>query len=430
MKICVSFLALAASIVPAPLRAAAKPPLRAGAARIDITPGKDESLQMSGYAARMEGHKGIHDNLFVRAIVMEPGAARAAIITADLVGLSNDFWNTMSERIASESKIPRDNILIAGTHTHSAPSPGTYGAPLDPASKQGQYVKRVQDAMAEAVREAQQKLQPASIGAGLGRANVNVNRRALFADGTWWLGINPDGASDKTVGVIEFATASGYPITIFINYAVHGTGMGQENYLISADVPGATSRRVEQQFGDKIVAVWTSGAAGDQCPIYDRSARSFDGVMAIGRILGDEVIRLAESIRTTPEVSIRGAQKVISCPGQKFIPGPHGRKDGTFQDADAVNIRLSLLQINDIVLGGVSGEVLTLIGQRFKHEARLPNTMMVTHCNGSSGYLPDDAAFKQVSYEIQTARVKPGAEAAIVNGLLELMKGQSKVAKR
>ena len=48
-------------------------------------------------------------------------------------------------------------------------------------------------------------------------------------------------------------------------------------------------------------------------------------------------------------------------------------------------------------------------------------TVMVTHANGSSGYIPDDAAFEQVSYEITTSRLRPGcAENAIVNGFLKL----------
>ena len=403
--------------------AASKGDFRAGAARIDITPAKDDALPMSGYAARKVGHKGIHDNLYVRAIVMDSGASQAAIVTADLIGFSHDFWNIVSGRIASETKIPRDNLLIAGTHTHSAPSPGTNGPPIDPQSRHGQYLKRVQDSMADAVRQAQQALRPAKVGAAAGRANVSVNRRALAADGTMWLGVNPDGPSDKTVAVVKIESASGEPIAVFANYGVHGTGMGQDSYMISADVPGATSRRVEEHYGDKAVAVWTSGAAGDQCPIYDRAPASFNGVMAIGRILGDEVIRVAERIRTTPRVSVRGAQKTVTCPGQKFTLGPRGRRDGKFEDADPVNIRLSMLRINDIVLGGVSGEVLTLVGQRFKREAKLPNAVMITNCNGSSGYLPDDAAYKQVSYEIMTARVKPGcAEKAIVEGLLGLMK--------
>ena len=47
---------------------------------------------------------------------------------------------------------------------------------------------------------------------------------------------------------------------------------------------------------------------------------------------------------------------------------------------------------------------------------------MVTHANGSSGYIPNDDAFKQISYEITTSHLKPGcAENAIMNGLLGLM---------
>jgi hypothetical protein len=66
--------------------------------------------------------------------------------------------------------------------------------------------------------------------------------------------------------------------------------------------------------------------------------------------------------------------------------------------------------------------VLVSIGQRLKKESSFTHTMVVTHCNGSSGYLPDDAAYEQVSYEIVTARVKRGcAENAIVGGLLDLL---------
>lgn len=410
---------------------APKASLRAAAARIDITPDKDEALQMSGYAARKVGHKGIHDNLYVRAIVLDNGAARAAIVTADLIGFSHQFCNNIAERIASETKIPRDNLLIAATHTHSAPSPGVYGRQLDPESKQAKYVTRVGDSMVAAVKQCLTNLQAAKIGAGTGRANLNVNRRAIGADGKLWLGVNPDGPSDKAVAVVKVESAAGEPIAIFSNYASHGTGMGQDNYLISADIPGATARYVEQHYGDKIVAPWTSGAAGDQCPIYDRSSSSFSGVMAFGRVLGEEVIRVADKIQTSSQVSIRGAQKMVSCPGQKFVDGPHGRRDGHFEDGPPVDIRLSLLKVNDIALGGVSGEVLTMIGQRYKREAKAPNTVMITNCNGSSGYLADDKAYENVSYEIQTTKVKAGcAETSIVNGLLELINGRPPVAAK
>jgi hypothetical protein len=48
---------------------------------------------------------------------------------------------------------------------------------------------------------------------------------------------------------------------------------------------------------------------------------------------------------------------------------------------------------------------------------------MVTHTNGSSGYIPSDAGFDQISYEIISSRLKPGcAENAIGNGFLEMMR--------
>jgi hypothetical protein len=114
---------------------------------------------------------------------------------------------------------------------------------------------------------------------------------------------------------------------------------------------------------------------------------------------------------------------VVTCPGRRLAPGPRTGKEFKFEDADPVNIRLGLLMINEIALGGVSGEVLTGIGRRLSRESPFSQTIMVTHANGSSGYIPDDAAFDQISYEITTSRLKPGcAESAIVNGFLDLMR--------
>ena len=48
---------------------------------------------------------------------------------------------------------------------------------------------------------------------------------------------------------------------------------------------------------------------------------------------------------------------------------------------------------------------------------------MVTHANGSSGYIPSDTAFDRISYEITTSHLKPGcAENAIVNGFLDMIR--------
>jgi neutral ceramidase len=394
----------------------------AGAARVDITPPADAALAMSGYAGRQQGHAGIHDSLYARAIVVDDGGAQAAIVSVDVIGFGNALWERIAQRVAAETGIARERLLLAAVHTHGAPGTGVYERQSSP--KQTAYVASLEDAVVEAVRRARAALQPARIGFGTGRANVNVNRRARMAYGGWWLGVNPDGPSDKTVAVVKFESLSGKPIAIFSNYAVHGTVMGQQNMRITGDLPGAAARFVENELGGDVIALWTSGAAGDQNAIYG-PGNDFDQVEVLGRILGEEIVRVARAIKTSPRAAVvRGAQKVVTCPGQKPAPGAT-RKDPEirFVDAEPVDIRLSLIRIGDVAFAGVSGEVLTGIGTRLKKQSRLPATIMVTHANGSSGYLPDDAAYEQVSYEIMTARVKRGcAETAIVNGLAEMMK--------
>ena len=396
---------------------------RAGAARVDITPAPDAALPMSGYGGRTDGFKGIRDRLHGRAIVVDDGATQAAIVGIEIVGMSHALWERMTRRITRDTGIPVENIMLCSVHTHAAPAIGTYNERIAPAlaAKREAYVQRLEDGLAEVVQQAKAALVPARIGYGTGQARVNMNRRARNGEGGWMLGHNPDGVSDKTVAVVRFDNLAGEPIAIFSNYGVHATVLGTQNYQISPDLPGATARHVEQHFGGKVVSPWTSGAAGDQDPIY-RVGTDFRNVAALGQILGEEVVRVAESIKTSPRGRVKVAQQIVTCPGKRTVQPPARGKEYQFTDAEPVPIRLSLLVVNDIAFAGVSGEVLTNIGLRLKRESPLTRTMMLTHCNGSSGYIPDDAAYDQVSYEITASRVKRGcAEAAIVDGFITML---------
>jgi hypothetical protein len=76
-------LALATSIgLAAP--AVAAPALRAGAARVDVTPAGDPAYPASGRYA--------HERLYARAIVLDNGATRAALVGLDLGGIDEDIW--------------------------------------------------------------------------------------------------------------------------------------------------------------------------------------------------------------------------------------------------------------------------------------------------------------------------------------------------
>lgn len=418
--------------------------LRAGAAKVDITPAADAGLPMSGYDFRTGGFQGIHDHIYARAIVLSDGAKMAAIVSWELIGVPTPVWEELAGRVARETGIPAEYLLLTAVHDHSAPAPfAMYG---NDSPKSAAYTKLVEDATVEAVRKAKENLQPAKIGIGTGKAYVNVNRREYSADTGWWLGYNPDGPSDKTVTVIRLDALSGKPIALLINYAVHAVVMGGENYQISGDIAGATSRYVENYYrgkpeetprddagaairlrreetSDSVVALWTSGAAGDQNPVSMARGSDFTMVDALGRILGEEAVRAAAAAHTTEHARLWGKQQVVTCPGRKVAAGPLPRKEYKWEDAEPVSIRLSLLRIDDIALAGVSGEVLTMIHEHLKKASPVKNTVMITHANGSSGYIPDDAAFGQVSYEISASRLKPGcAENAIVDAFVKMMK--------
>lgn len=414
--------------------------LRAGAASVDITPAPDASLLMGGYGARTLGHTGIHDNIFVRAIVLDDGVTQVALVAWELLYVPDPVWADVSQQVA-ELGIRPENLLLAAVHNHGAAILGAKPA------NTAEYTKKVEAAAVEAVRRAKARLQPARFGIGTGAAYLNINRRELTGAQGWWLGYNEHGPSNKTVTVLRFEDMSGKPIAFLINYAVHVVVMGPENRQITGDLAGATSRFVEQHYrgqdhprsdagqrlklrpeeksdDDGPVAVWTSGAAGDQNPISMASGDDFTLVNAFGKMLGEEVVRIAGAIKTSTDARLGGAQKVVTCPGRQVEAGSRPRADYKFTDADPVNLRLSLVMIDKIPLAGVSGEVFTLIHQHLQKESPFPNTIMVTHANGSSGYIPNDAGFDQISYEVTTSHLKPGcAEGAIVNGFLEMLRG-------
>ncbi|HET7219408.1 MAG TPA: neutral/alkaline non-lysosomal ceramidase N-terminal domain-containing protein, partial [Vicinamibacterales bacterium] len=383
---------------------AAAGPLRVGAARIDITPAPDAALPMAGYASRTQGFRGIHDPLYVRAIVLDDGASQVALVAWESLYVPDQVWAETSQQIAKVTGIRAEHVLLSAVHNHAAPTL----APAEPTAQQLAYRSTVQNAAVDAVRRAKMQLQPARFGIGRATAYVNINRRE-FADGRgWWLGFNEEGPSDKTVTVLRFEDLTGRPIALWINYPVHAVVMGPENYQITGDIAGATSQFVERHYAgntrprsdagmrlrlrpeekpsaDGVVAVWASGAAGDQNPISMASGEDFTLVDALGKVLGEAAVRATSAVKISGEATLRGVQKVVSCPGRRVDPGQTPRAEYTFKDADPVGIRLSLLTINDVALAGVSGEVFTLIAQRLQRSAPSRQVVMVTHSNGSSG---------------------------------------------
>jgi neutral ceramidase len=407
-------------------QAMAQGTLRVGAARVDITPQSDPANPPTGKYA--------HEKLCARAIVLDTGATRAALIGVDLGGLSEVIWQAASKQIATELKCPIENIIMSATHTHSGWGPGGFRALTDTNAPPPPIIGQVVDA----VRQAKAKLQPARVGFGGGRSYVNVNRDAIDPETHLWTQApNLDGPSDKAVAVVEFVASDGKPIAVYMGYAMHPVN-GLLSGLTSADFAGAASRYVEQAFDDKAVVVFAQGASGDQNPLYLRAATNGlasrsgtpitgyvmtrepieapirDGKVNAGPLdpqvrdqlerimdsegvlLGEEVIRVMTNIkRLDSSPSIAAEQKTVTCPGRKRIDTSREGNPGTYVDGDPVEIRLGALRIGNIALTSVDAELYTAIGLRLKRESPMANTVLVTLANGraDSGYIPNDEAF-------------------------------------
>ena len=417
--------------------------LSAGAARVDITPAASELPP---------GSQGVLDPLYARAIVVGNGQTRAALLTVDAGGLPTALWEDLRTRAEAELGIPRDAFVLTATHTHSAPF---------------QRAPGFADQLFAAVRQAAERLQPARMAFGTGQSWINVNRNIIDPQTRrWWEGPNYEGPSDKTVAVLRLETLDGAPIAVYYNYAVHPVITGNLD-MISADIPGAASNYLEASLGGDVVALWSSGASGDQNPIFfnqtydlrairvaDYAARGEDisnamppggqGLdrtnprvqllldqqkqvnSALGLMLAEEVLHVmrASLQRPAQEVVIDGALQTVTCPGRRRLDTGRAGYAGTYEDADPIPLQLSMLRLGDVYIGGVDAEIFNPIATRFKAASPHANTMMATLTNGSarSGYVPHDAAYGQYTFEVVSSRLKPGcAETTIVDGLTDLI---------
>jgi neutral ceramidase len=406
----------------------------AGTAKIKITP--EIPIPMSGYGGRTEPFKGVHDDLFARVIVFSDNINKSALISADVIGFSNTFWEEITQRITKETGIKKEYIMLSAVHNHGGPVTKVYGE--DSSSQVNAYVEELKDKIITATKEAITKMVPVTIGAGKGECKMNINRRAPNGNGEISLGRNPYAPCDHEVGVISVNDKSGEPLAIIMNWPCHGVVLGPKNYLITGDWPGAASRFVEDGSGGKLIAPVIVGASGDINPIYgphidfENNSSYAYGKDAIGEDLGRESLRVAKNIQRHSTGRITAVQRVISLPAKEKETGKYLQPDNIKRDS--LHVRLSAIKLGNIILTGVSGEVFNQISVKMRNQSPYTFTFMITHCNGSSGYLVTEDAYQKPGvsgsdnkyvptggYETNSTRAKTGAEKAIIENLLEMI---------
>jgi len=397
--------------------------LRAGLARIDITP--TTPVMLAGYASRKELSQGAHDPLFARAVAFEQNQERLVLVAVDNCGFYNATAEPLRRAVLTASGLKPSELFLCATHTHSAPALGLDGQKSH--SNNVQYTQGLQGKLVEVVRQALQHLGPIEVGVGSGSSPVGANRREVVTDKEGRpkviLGRNPGRVTDREVQVLKLVRPDAQSIAgVIFAYNTHSTALGGRNNIISGDVHGLAAQFLENYYGPAATATGFAGASGNIDPWY----RVLSGFktnngwipepILLGTLLGEEVVHVSDGIGTVlTNTTIKTAWKTIS------VPAKSGDEESATGATASINITVATL--GDIAFVGWGGEVFNEIGKAVKEKSPFRQTIVLTHCNGAAGYLPTSSSYSEGGYEVQSSHFAPGADEALMRETLSLLKG-------
>lgn len=399
--------------------------LQAGIGKSLITP--RVGAKLVGYFNRPEGSKGVHDELCARALVVDNGETIVAICSVELLWLWAQIVKDIRETVAKRCALRPEQILIACTHTHGGPAPHS----------QEDWDTPVVDLIADAIVTAYEARQPAKLGFGFGQlSGYSINRR--------WL----NRPADPSVGVMRVDKVDGTPLAIVGNFACHAVVMGYDNYYLSGDWPGYSSRLLEAELSEDAVALFTQGGAGDVNPltetvrqrleaghpvgtigeltsfygeyrrddpttwnIEDRGGGTFLECETLARAYNREALRVWKAIKTETSVPIWIEKTIVNNaagadePRSEGLPAEYRQYVPEIEDG-MIPMEIMLLGIGSAVLVTQPGEVfsetavsLRKMGQQMGYGF----PWLVSYANGSFAYLPPANAFDEGGYEVQWA---------------------------
>ncbi|MCE5346651.1 MAG: neutral/alkaline non-lysosomal ceramidase N-terminal domain-containing protein [Bacteroidales bacterium] len=388
--------------------------IKMGVSQINITP--EKPTVMGGYGFRVTPFTGVHDDLYASALFFSGEKTKTLLITADLLGFQTYFIDDVKKSITSATGIPSDNIMISAVHNHGGP--GTRMYDTDTMRTVEAYLKVLKEKLTSLAIDATKDPVPVRIGIGKGSCNMNVNRRAEFPGGIVGLGRNPDGACDHELVVVKFEDMNNKTLAVLVNWPCHGTVSGPKNYQITGDWPGAAARYIKNHVEKDVVVAMTAGASANINPIYG-PGNDFKEIEAVGYHVGVEALKTLSQTTTYPVKTLQATSETVIFPGKKVCSDELAH--ATYESGPDATVSFTVQKIGDLVISGISGELMTEMGMEVKKLSPYSGTIIVTHCNGTSGYLCTDKAFTEGGYEVSVTKLMPGAEKKIVNKFEELI---------
>jgi hypothetical protein len=283
-------------------------PLFAGVARGIITP--PVGIRMCGYTVQEDCSRSVERDLTATALVLSDGQTKVALMACDILFIQSPHVEAIRERIGRRLGIPPGHVLINASHTHLGPTlPGWQAEAGEQAQLQQRYLAFLEETLAGVAAVADDRLQPARIGAGKGRAPLGVNRRERLPGGRVVIGDNPQGAVDHEVSVLRVDNLAGKPLATVMSAGCHTVVLGPKTLALSPDFVGPARELVESV--TRAPCLFLQGAAGNvnpACGIGTGGADQVDDSQRLGTMLGGETLKTWAQIRTHNR---RGSRRIV-----------------------------------------------------------------------------------------------------------------------
>lgn len=435
--------------------------LRAAAAIVDITPQQFPVFINGGFTAR----KGEPRDVKARAVVLDDGTTKIALVVADSCILPKDLIDASKSLAADRTGIPADHIMISATHTHTAPSAiSALGTPADET-----YVPYLRLRLADAIAEAAATLKPARVGFGsTDAAEFTALRRWVlrpdlvrtdpFGDATVratmhaakdnLLGvIGESGPEDPELSVISLQTIDGHPIALLANFSMHYYGGGP-----SADYFGSFCSMLETHYtqsreidGPPPVAIMSHGCSGDIWRVDYRTgeqqdydtfvtgmvAKAVEAIDAIGEHRDADLAmaehRMQLNYRVPTAARLAWAEGIVAALGDA-LPTTQEQVYAIEQlklaERGSTEVVVQAIRIGDIAIATTPTETYALTGLKLKRQSPAAHTMVIELANGGDGYIPPPEQHALGGYNTWAARsagLEVTAEPKIVAASLNLL---------
>jgi hypothetical protein len=395
--------------------------LRAGFAKEDITPSLP--VKLYGYAARKTYSEGVHDPLSVRVAAFENNGRKIVLVSTDIGSYGSDVFTVFQKSILDKFNLKESELFLSTIHSHSSPILSLNEDNGDPNNIE--YTKSLQQKLLNVFGKALSNMKPVKTGEAKGSSPVGANRREMRPDGSITLGRNPYGITDKEVLVMKIANEDGTPVGVLYDYATHSTALGPQNMQVSGDVLGLSAQFTEKILGKEVITPVFAGASGNIDPWYrilpefNTESGWIPEPVLLGTLLGEEVIHVFRSINeVNPGGVISTAFATIECPRRKTADNNQAEQP----QSPTVPVNITVARIgDDVAFVGFNVEMLTEIGMEIKSGSPFKNTFIITHCNGSSGYLPPAELYKEGGYEVTSTRFEIGSSEMVVKKALRML---------